>query len=162
MRSRTSQLKELICRLLIPALVLWLSGASVLNCCAQGVEATEASAFASEAESGLPAMTDEADAAPACSGPHCQVADEGGSVAHHLSACDMHRQAASLMLCCSPAGQVANLSRKARISQERVAARAANSRTFALNQIVSIEPVSGRLRLTDNRAAYLHHCVFLI
>ena len=160
MLLRPAQVREVLCRVLVPALLLWLSGAGALACCAEGAQA--ASAYGQEyAEVPLAMERGESPDAACCSEQHCQSSNDDGRDALSTGSRRIQR-ASGAMPCCSTAERVADRARKSGIAPERIAFQTRNDRSLKPNYITFIEIVANRTRILDDTAAYLRHCVLLI
>lgn len=161
MRLHSSGIRESICRLLVPALILWLGGAGSLNCCAKNTQAASANNQTRTVEPPAMPMQERAGTAY-CSGHHCQDANRRGDVVLSVSSCGMHSQASGPPGCCSFAGQATDPARKYCIATERAISQTANSRRPALDSISYIERRAYRLTLLNCSETYLRHCALLI
>lgn len=171
MRSPSTKLRGIASRLLVPMLLLWFGSISYLNCCAPAVVAGGTSAdearqpSAHSCASLMEAAEEEAAASADCCASvqdeHCSKAIPTVSTIGAEHSCD--KQFMGRMRCCSPAGQSADRTRKARLlKDERERSLASNQGLRQLEPEAAAPLRASTSNIRDRSGTYLRACVFLI
>jgi hypothetical protein len=161
MRSIPAQLEKLACRVLVPALLLWFSSASLLSCCARDALA---SAYRPQTAQSSASVIEDSEAAHCADmQEHCSKAEQKAPVLSIVNLCNAHRQSSGPMPCCSPASQSADRARKSRIAPEaRAETIDIQDRWGSPQAIARPRPNAFTIPVRDRSGTYLRDCLFLI